>query len=972
MAALPLKDQHASIRNLFSGNSASPTTSPVAFMEKTSSNLENLLSEEAKSNTSLQRILHLNTKLLKDIKKGTSNHLSFSDLILSRYVGNIFSKALGLASAGLGAVLSGSILRSGFNVFKSGTAKLFSWAYKGILGGLATSIRGGINLVSRAGKPLMAVAGSVVSFFSSGGFISKIGGMMGSLAGLAPLLKGGVKFAGKLFGKLLWPITALFSAYEAFQGYRNADNILGQPIKSKLRKMQVGLTEALNGVLFGLPDRIARYFGAESFSRAVDNGVQRLGVIVTQELPVFFKEKFNSLLMTLRTKWEEIDVVKELKDFTQYIKDGLVGLGAYTVKSFKDMFNYLSTELVGMVDQLRSYKGLGERNFNNRGELRSRYMGQDEDKRNSLFERRNGAMSATLRNFFSTPGNSVPAETLMKMPEAAAESIVRQQAIAKVNAQEASKDMSAKQRSWFESGLYTMEKAGSAIANTTVAGVSATMSGVSSALPDVLTDTFKSAVDGAWTKELKDVLGKLPELMKKQMNDMFNAHNMSTIGNIMSGNAPSFDMSGAMQGIGAPVTQSPTMPGMPIGSSPNDTPRVAGVARKDPRPSIGYPRNPGMSLGDPIQSPNAPAPLGEITSGKPRVAYAPQFRAEGVDPRMTDIITEASKNLPDGYSIEAFSGDRTGGKGNHKNGHAIDWNLYKNGKLIKQPYASPGNRGAWKIGEMGGFTQNFAEYEKAAQEMKKVQVAKYPDMPFRFGGYFGGSNPNDTMHVDNTPGGAMGAGSWEKGLFPHAAWHAAGSSSTGMGPDLKGGGFTAEDRQRATAEYRKYANVNPVTASNDALPTTPFEPKGLMRLVGRNSVYGGPYGPRSMGGTPSTPTSSHRFGKPKVDRRVKDDVVASSRIEVPLGSPTMSMPSVPQTQIKPDVKVVRSTAQKAQIKSGKDAKPVDMGNEIGKAMIESAAPKANVIPNKQETVSINSIPTMDKKSMQLINSDAMQ
>jgi hypothetical protein len=944
--AAPVKDQHAAIRNMFAGGNAASTNSPISFMEKTSTNLEKLLNEEMQNNESLRRVLSINTKLLKDIKKERGSGLSFSDLILSRYVGNIFSGALRLTGVGLAAVMSGSFLRSGISTFTKGAGGLLKWFFRGALGGIASSLKLGMGLVARAGKPLVNLTSGIMSFFKSGGFLSKMGDVFKSASGLLPILKGGAGFATKIFSKLLWPITAVFAMYEAFNGYNNADSILGKPIDSKLKRMQVGLTEVVNGLLFGLPNMVAQYFGASSFSSAVDNGIQRLGVIVTEELPAFFKEKIHNLLTWLRTKWEEIDVGEALSGFKDFIKNGLISLGARLSTAFGSMFDYL----LGKPTYYNTAPAL------NYGKSKEQYGPAYNRPKlsmtpSSVREDSYKGSSATLRNYMTEPGSILPARVIMDMSAATAESLLQREATETRNLNSVSEGMSTKEKSWFKAGLDAMKDAGTTVATSTAAGLSSTMSGLSEALPEGLTGVFKEAVEGSWTSELKAMLYKIPELLKQQAETVLNPTNMDTVTNILTGKAPSFDMSGAVQGIGAPVTTTERMPGMADGTVPVETPNVGGVKRKDIRPSTGYPVNPGKSLGDAIQMPGAYGPKGGPSNGK--FSYAPQFRGDGVDKRMINVFETAAGRLPEGYTIEAFSGDRHGGKGNHKDGHAMDFNLFKDGKLVKQPYASPGGKGSWVKGVNGGFTENFREYEKVAQEMKKVQMELYPDMPFRWGGYFGGSNPNDTMHVDNTPGGATSQGSWETGLYNKNHPFSRGSHSEGMGKDYAGGGFTKADHAVAQAKYSKTktSTPEPSVAETGKKGRSWFEINGSM----------------------PTPTSSSDFGKPKIaDQAYMPSALDSIRYGSK-GSVTSELPINTSNRVNARVEATTIPTQKSQNKTpAKGMEPVNVGDSIGKAIVSNTAKKANVIPNNQETASLDSIPTSDKKSMLLINSDALQ
>lgn len=165
--------------------------------------------------------------------------------------------------------------------------------------------------------------------------------------------------------------------------------------------------------------------------------------------------------------------------------------------------------------------------------------------------------------------------------------------------------------------------------------------------------------------------------------------------------------------------------------------------------------------------------------------------SQGINPQLYDIVREASRSLPEGYSAALRSGvgSRPGGSSSyHPHGLAADIEIIgPDGKPI-------GDRSGVK-----GWYQDpksFRAYEQFAQAAKTVQSQKYPNSPgFAWGGYFLNKGPGsygfaDSMHMQL--GGPMGGGSWEGGAqgVTREWLERGGGTSAGMG---RGGpsGFAA-------------------------------------------------------------------------------------------------------------------------------------------------------------------------------------
>lgn len=151
--------------------------------------------------------------------------------------------------------------------------------------------------------------------------------------------------------------------------------------------------------------------------------------------------------------------------------------------------------------------------------------------------------------------------------------------------------------------------------------------------------------------------------------------------------------------------------------------------------------------------------------GEARLKTAGNYKLGGDTRRqaLLDAAQEASKNLPPGYRVEAFSGQREGAKqGPHRTSGAIDFRIIDpEGHELKN-YQDP---------------KNFAMYERFAQDTHAQLLKTNPALAaqHRFGGYFSGAigpggkyGAMDLMHQD-LAGKAMAAGGWATGLSPEWA-----------------------------------------------------------------------------------------------------------------------------------------------------------------------------------------------------------
>ncbi|RUW56744.1 tape measure protein, partial [Mesorhizobium sp. M8A.F.Ca.ET.021.01.1.1] len=180
--------------------------------------------------------------------------------------------------------------------------------------------------------------------------------------------------------------------------------------------------------------------------------------------------------------------------------------------------------------------------------------------------------------------------------------------------------------------------------------------------------------------------------------------------------------------------------------------------------------------------------------------------ADNVDSRLRDILGTAAKRS--GLQVEAYSGQRYSGHGEHTRGLATDVKLTD--PLTGKSYGSAAGGGMYQNAEQ------FRVNEQFAQTARQVQMEKYPELAkdFRWGGYFGGKwgrNPatgkdyqygaGDGMHYDlggrGQAGNRMGGGSWAGGLSDQQrallARQGYNPTSIGMGSSANSAGKPALD-----------------------------------------------------------------------------------------------------------------------------------------------------------------------------------
>lgn len=224
---------------------------------------------------------------------------------------------------------------------------------------------------------------------------------------------------------------------------------------------------------------------------------------------------------------------------------------------------------------------------------------------------------------------------------------------------------------------------------------------------------------------------------------------------------------------------------------------------------------------------------------------ASRAATQGVDPRLTNILKEATKSLPEGYRSEVISGFRPGDSRFHGQGLATDIAIYdKSGQKLGN-YQDP---------------STFRTYEKFAQAAREAQMKMHPELAkdFRWGGYFGGPpgkyGAMDTMHFDL--GGrrvGMGGGSWERGLTEEQKRMFPGANSQGMNAPNSAG--VTPEMQRA-ADQVVAAAAAAKAAKQAPKPEAPPKPEAALDAARRAGAMASVASANAAGATMASRTSN--------------------------------------------------------------------------------------------------------------------
>lgn len=265
-------------------SAAIATTSPTAVISRGMEVQGDILTKVASYTREQVVLLKQQIKLLGDIKRGQSSW-GITDALMSKLFIGLGAKIFGgvsrvgtlVGGAVAGAVGASSRLFSGITTgVVTGVSKLTGFLSSGITSmvskvtGLFTGVFETIpKIIAAVGRPIQKVFSTITSL-NFGGLLEFAGGILGSASKVLGVI-------AKIGSKFLLPIAALFTAFDAFKGFTNADSILGRDNVGLVGKLGSSISTAVNGLLLGIPDWISDKLGFKNFAQMVDAGGIKLG-----------------------------------------------------------------------------------------------------------------------------------------------------------------------------------------------------------------------------------------------------------------------------------------------------------------------------------------------------------------------------------------------------------------------------------------------------------------------------------------------------------------------------------------------------------------------------------------------------------------------------------------------------------------------------------------------------------------------
>ena len=320
---------------MFSGGSgASSTGSFASDIDSMSTAAQQLLEEQRDSNEMISKSLVEQTKILKDIRRGSGGGFGLEDLVMAKYA----TKMLRGLSAGI---------LGGLGLTKLG----------GVLKGFMAGTKGRIEKVLGAFR--LATVGHVTNLFKTvGGMATKVLGMVKSgilkpfekaMRVIRPLLRTAGSAAlliPKVLSKLLWPITAIFAAVEGYGGWANAEKLLGKDGKNFAGKMTAAIGSIINGLLIGLPNWISDKLGFKNFVSMMNTGRNKI-VDFSGKLYRNVKDGIlsvgNYVVGTVKDWWKSMpsvgQMVAALPSLANLVIDGLASIGSSIKDTVTGMFD---------------------------------------------------------------------------------------------------------------------------------------------------------------------------------------------------------------------------------------------------------------------------------------------------------------------------------------------------------------------------------------------------------------------------------------------------------------------------------------------------------------------------------------------------------------------------------------------------------------------------------------------------------
>lgn len=311
-------------RNMFgmAPSAATSTTSPQAVLERGMSDNLSAMSQIAKFTREQVTLLKTQVKLLTEIKNGQSSW-GITDALLTGIIGRYTAKLFGGFGA-VGVAITGGIVATGGvvkNIF-SGIVGSVARGVKDLFGGLLQTVP---RLVASVGRPVKALLTSL-STISTGVLGVFSSGLLGSVSKVAGII-------GRIGSKFLFPLVALLTAFDAFKGYSNADEILGRDAVGIVGKIGSAISTAVNGLLLGIPDWISDKLGFKNFAQMLDNGGLKVAEF-TGKLVDSVKGTFSTVTDTVIGFVSNIgtNIIDVISNAWEAVKIKMAALGTELVK----------------------------------------------------------------------------------------------------------------------------------------------------------------------------------------------------------------------------------------------------------------------------------------------------------------------------------------------------------------------------------------------------------------------------------------------------------------------------------------------------------------------------------------------------------------------------------------------------------------------------------------------------------------
>lgn len=589
------KMYHEQVRNLFSKGGASATNSPLAYLEKTSTVTEQLLIEQAAANDNILKALREQSKQLRNLHKNTKDSLTFTDLILSRYVAKFLGgsvAAIGAAGAGV-LGLGGTALRGGVNVLRAGLPAIFAKFGTTVLGRVKDFLALGLSSLGRVGRPMLSFVQKMEGLLTTGGVLKHfvdIGARIGKLGSLA--VRG--------LSKLAWPITALLGVIDGIVGFMNTDKILGRKtgIWTKWRTMQ---TEVINGFFLGLPDYISKKLSGEGFSKMVDTQIRKVNDKF-QAYTSKFRMNFNYSMQTasdrLKAMWAKLPNKEVFAKFGDEIRTTIMEVGASIKSGFHDLF----TNIKGWINDALTWRP----SWFPKGSYNEREQGRGQPLPAPRTNRLPPVVTTDKRGRVSrwdgVDQRMYPGGNRAAPPTITLQQLLRAPDVYTTPTQDSEKDdfywrdqgpmrryrnrMPREMREIIDLGTDSMTRYGKTMVIAQNKAVQDTMETVGEESAEGLVDRVSAEFAKFFSKSsvITDIFGKFPQMMAQQFGRIFTGENASVLRDIVSGKHAGGNVGEMIRRMqeGAPIANTgvPRVgPGTP-GPDPINIPEIKPLPKK--------------------------------------------------------------------------------------------------------------------------------------------------------------------------------------------------------------------------------------------------------------------------------------------------------------------------------------------------------------------------------------------------------